>query len=213
METSSTTPSTTDPPRSVTPPGVTNGTLDDERALLAAHVASLRAAGYRLEENSGDSRTVYAATANYSSFRVIPGRTTSTPDIWANETLTLARLARENRTTYQRPPRFWASPARMTGASSLRVLFNASTYVREGTATCGDRSCTVLTATGSSRFRNFTAEALVDDSGIVHRFHATYARSGRNRSTTVEYRLTVTRLGNVTVRRPPWVDTAIARTE
>jgi len=199
----------TDP---VAPPGVANGTLENETALLAAHVASLRATGYRLETATGDSRTTYVAASNYSSFRVAPGPNASRPAVWANETTTLARLVRDGETVYRRPPRFWASPAQMTGADALRVLFDAGTYARDGTARCGERRCAVLVATDSTRFRNVTAEALVDGSGVVRRFRATYTRSGDDGAATVEYRLRVTRLGNVTVERPPWVAAALART-
>jgi hypothetical protein len=191
---------------------VADGTLENASALLAAHVASLRATGYRLEVVTGDARTTYAAASNYSSFRVAPGPNASRPAVWANETTTLARLARDGETVYRRPPRFWASPAQMTGADALRVLFDAGTYARDGTARCGERRCAVLVATDSSRFRNVTAEALVDGDGVVRRVRATYVREGRNGSTTVEYRHRVTRRGNVTVERPPWVDEAVART-
>jgi hypothetical protein len=205
------TPSPTPAPASVSPPGVANGTLENETALLAAHVASLRASGYRLEVTDGGSRTTYAAESSFSSFRIAPGANASRPAVWANETATLARLTRDGETVYRRPPRFWASPAQMTGADALRSLFDAGAYARDGTARCGERRCAVLVATDSSRFRNVTAEALVDGEGVVRRFRASYVRSGGNGSTTVEYRHRVTRVGNVTVERPPWVDEAVAR--
>lgn len=198
--------------RAVSPPGVANGTLANESTLLDAHVASLRESGYRLETTTGDVETTTAAESNFSSFRLIPGEGNSDPAIWANESTTLARLTRDGETEYQRPPRFWAGPRQLTGADALRGLLAGGTYSRTGTTACGERDCVVLEASNHSRYDSFDAEAHVDDDGVVHRLDATFTREGEDGTVEVEHRHRVTEVGNVTVERPPWVETALDRT-
>lgn len=207
------TPSSTPPSEQqpTLPPGVTMSGVENASALLDAHRESLRAAGFRIDETRADAQFSYAAAANYSAYRVIPGQTTDAPAVWANESLTLAREQRDNETVYQRPPRLWPGPARLTAAESLRTLFGAAEYAVDGTEPCGERTCVALTATGSARFENFSARALVDASGVVHRFHATYG-AGENGTRMTEYRLVLSQRGNVTVSRPPWADAAIENT-
>lgn len=197
----------------LTPPGVADGGLQNASALLGGHLASLRATGYRVDEIANDSQWTFVAASEYSSYRIIPGPTTSAPAVWANETVTVARLTDGNETVYQRPPRQWASEARMTGVETLRTLFNASSYTVAGVQPCGDRQCTVLRATGESRFETFDARALVAPDGVVHQFHATYARSSQNQGTGGEYHFVLSQRGNVTVQRPSWVETAIRHTD
>lgn len=201
-----------DTPQAEYPPGVTNSSLENASKLLATHLTVLRNTGYRLTEVRGDTKRTLVATSTYSSYRIIPGASSARPAVWANETVTLARMTRQNRTVYQRPPRLWASPAHMTGTQTLRVLFNTSQYTVHGTQRCGSQQYTILTATGSSRFENFTARALIAPSGVIHEFHATFTQTDQRQPTTTEYHLTLTQLGNVTVSRPPWIDTAIANT-
>lgn len=190
------------------PPGVTESGVANASALLAAHTDALRESGYRLDVMQGQTRTTYVAEANYSAYRVVPGPTASNPAVWANESVTVARETRDDDTVYHRPPRPWPSPARMTGSESLRTLLESSEYTVTGTAACGDRECTVLRANGSERFENFSARALVHESGVVSQFHATYAVDGESR----EFHLVLDQRGDVTVSRPSWVDTALANT-
>lgn len=201
-----------DDARTVSPPGVANGTLANESTLLDAHVAALGERGYRIEIVTGDVRMTTVAESNYSSFRLIPGANSSNPAIWANESTTLARLTRNGETEYQRPPRFWASPRQLTGADALQGLLEAGTYSRTGTTDCGERDCVVLEASNHSRYDSFDAEAHVDGEGVVHRFDATFGREGEDGTVEVEHRLRVTEVGDVTVERPPWVETALDRT-
>jgi hypothetical protein len=198
----------TDSTRPALPPGVTESGVTNASALLSAHGDALREAGYRLDVIRGGTGTTYVSEANYSAYRVVPGPTASNPAVWANESVAVARETRENETVYHRPPRPWPSPARMTGSEALRTLFDASQYTVNGTAACGDRECTVLRADGSSRFGNFSARALVHESGVVHQFHATYTVDGESTA----FHLVLEQRGNVTVERPPWVDTALAET-
>lgn len=206
--TASASPTPTATPEPALPPGVTDSELANASTLLAAHADSLRETGYRLTVIRGEEQTTYVATSNYTAYRVVPGTKAATPAVWANESVTVARETRENETVYHRPPRLWPSPAQMTGSEVLRTLFAASEYTVNGTAPCGDRECTVLRAEGSDRFENFSARALVHESGVVHQFHATYAVDGESR----EFHLVLEQRGNVTVSRPPWVDTALAET-
>lgn len=206
--TSSASPTPTEPTEVALPPGVTEAEVTNVSALLAAHTEALRESGYRLDVVRGNRSTTYVAKQNYSAYRVAPGPTATTPAVWANESVAVARETRDNETVYHRPPRPWPSPARMTGSEALRTLLDASEYTVNGTAPCGDRACTVLRANGSARFENFSARALVHESGVVSQFHATYAVDGEAR----EFHLVLTERGNVTVSRPPWVDTALANT-
>lgn len=205
-------PAESTPEQSVTPPGVANETLANESALLEAHVVALSERGYRLETTTGDVRTVFVAEPDYSSFRVIPDEIDSKPAVWANESVTLARLTRDGDVEFREPPRSWASARQMTGADVLEVLLEGGAYRRTGTVDCGDRECAVLAAATHSRYEPFDAEAHVDDDGVVHRFDATFTREGEGGPIEVEYRLRVTKLENVTVDRPPWLETAIERT-
>lgn len=200
------------PAQTSLPPGVTSAGLENASALLAGHLASLRDAGYRLTQFTGGSQTTYVATANYSSYRIVPGPTASNPAVWANETATFAELTRDGETEYQQPPRLWASPSQMTGAETLRLLLEDGEFTTNGTRACADRRCTVLNATGSPRLENFTARALVHESGVVHQFHASYTRPDRNSTVPVEYHLVLTQRGNVDVSRPPWIETAVENT-
>lgn len=205
-ETATATPTAT--PESTFPPGVTESGLANASALLTAHGDALRETGFRLDVTNRGTGTSYVAESNYSAYRVVPGPTATNPAVWANESVTVARETRNNETVYHRPPRPWPSPMRMTGSEVLRTLFGASEYAVNGTAACGDRTCTVLRAEGSERFENFSARALVAESGVVHQFHASYVVDGETR----EFHLVLEQRGNVTVSRPPWVDTALAAT-
>ena len=206
--TPSASPTATDAPERASPPGVTESELENVTALLTAHADALRETGYRLDVIRGETQTTYVAESDYSAYRVVPGPTATNPAVWANESVAVARETQDNETVYHRPPRLWPSPARMTGSEALRTLFEAGAYTVNGTAACGDRTCTVLRAEGSSRFENVSARALVHDSGVVYQFHASYAADGEPR----EFHLVLTNRGNVSVSRPPWVDTALAET-
>jgi len=190
------------------PPGVGNSTLRNATALLTAHAAALRETGYRLDVIRTETQTTYVAEPDYESYRVVPGPANANPAVWANESVAVARETRDNDTVYHRPPRLWPGPARMTGSEALRTLLATGEYTVNGTAPCGDRTCTVLRAEGSDRFENFSARALVHQSGVVHQFHASYAVDGEAR----ELHLVIADRGNVSVSRPPWVDTALAET-
>lgn len=199
--------------QAASPPGVESGTLTNVSALLAAHVDSLGASGYRLETATvGVQRMTYVVESNYSSYRVIPGPNSSNPPVWANESLTAARMSSGGETTYQRPPRFWPSRRQMSGADVLGAMFQGADFDRAGTAACGDRTCVVLSATNHSRYAAFEAKAVVDGSGVVRRFDAAYTLELENRTITNDYRHRVVRTGNVSVERPSWVETAIKRT-
>lgn len=201
-------PTATGSADAASPPGVTHSTLGNATALLTAHADALRETGYRLDVIRTETQTTYAAEANYTAYRVVPGPTNTNPAVWANESVAVARETRGNETVYHRPPRLWPGPARMTGSEALRTLFAAGEYAVNGTAPCGDRTCTVLRAEGSDRFENFSARALVHESGVVHQFHASYVADGERR----EFHLVLAARGNVSVSRPPWVDTALAET-
>lgn len=197
-------------PEPVTPPGVVNGTLENESALLTAHTTALGTRGFRLAASGTESRTVYAAAANYSIRRVIPGPNASNPAIWSNGTVAYAQFTRDGETFYETPPRGWIQPHWMTGAELIGDMLETATYTRNGSTECGARSCAILVATNSSAFENFTARMLVDESGVVHRFDVTAVRNGQEPAAGDELHIDVTRLGNVTVSRPPWLDDAIA---
>lgn len=190
------------------PPGVTESRVVNASALLAGHGDALRETGFRLDVIQGDTGMTYVVEENYSSYRVAPGPTASRPAVWANESVAVARETQDNETVYHRPPRQWPGAARMTGSESLRTLLETSEYTVNGSAPCGDGECTVLRANGSSRFENFSARALVHESGVVYQFHATYAVDGEAR----EVHLVLAQRGDVTVSRPAWVDTALANT-
>ena len=206
--TASPSPTATPASERASPPGVTDSTLEDATALLAAHADALRETGYRLDVIRTGTQTTYVAEPDYGSYRVVPGPTNTNPAVWANGSVAVARETRGNETVYNRPPRLWPSPARMTGSEALRTLFAAGEYTANGTAPCGDRTCTVLRAEGSDRFENFSGRALVHESGVVHQFHASYVVDGEGR----EFHLVLAARGNVTVSRPSWVGTALTET-
>jgi hypothetical protein len=217
-----TSPSTTQPDATPTPdpessqadlpPGVTHTGVENASLLLQTHHTTLRDTGYRLDVVNSGSQMQYVATSNHSSYRVLPGSASSKPELWANDTLVLAQLTRNNETVYQRPPRRWITPKQMTGTRSLHNLFTNGQYTVSETQECANRQCFVLTATQSSRFQNFSARALVDENGIVREFRATYMQSDGPGSTSVEYQLSLVQLDNVTVSRPSWLDTALSET-
>lgn len=206
--TASASPTPSETPELALPPGVTGSGLTNADALLAAYRDALRETGFRLDVVRGGTSTTYVAEANYDAYRVAPGPNASKPAVWANESVAVARETRDGETVYHRPPRPWPSPARTTGSEVLRTLFGAGEYTVNGTAACGDQTCTVLRADGSARFENFSARALVHESGVVYQFHATYSVDDGSH----EFHLVLEQRGNVTVERPPWVDTALAET-
>ena len=206
--TASASPTAADTPERASPPGVADSRLENATALLTAHAAALRETGYRLDVLRTETQTSYVAESGYDAYRVLPGPTNPNPAVWANESVTLARETRGNETVYNRPPRPWPSPDRMTGSEALRTLLEAVEYTANGTAPCGDRTCTVLRAEGSGQFENVSARALVHESGVVHQFHANYTVDGE----AGEFHLVLTARGNVSVSRPPWVESALAET-
>lgn len=208
-----TTPAATTGGPAALPPGVSASGGVNPGVLAAAHRDSLHRTGFRLTEINTTSQRTYVATANATTYRVTPGPTTSTPAIWANDSLVLTTDGGANESGYTRRPRTDNSAVQLTAVGALETLFDAATYTPNGTAACGARECTILTATNSTQFEQFSARALVHTSGTVHQLHASYTTTNESgHPTRAEYHLVLHERGVSTVAPPPWRAAALANT-
>lgn len=222
-----------DTPRSVDVPGVEDGQLSNETALLEAHRTALLETGFvtDIRVNATTSRRTESGTevvpvvrrqetrvrsdaAGYR-FELENRGTGATFDEWANRSVRTTRLRVGEQTRYQvGQPR----PARqLTGAAVLSSYLSGAFTVESANETDGLVTLTSTTPPDGSTLppnatdvRNYEARLVVDGEGRVHSLAVTadYTLEGESSSLSVEYGLT--RTGVDTVDRPSWVGEALA---
>jgi hypothetical protein len=199
---SNTTP-TPNPNSTVQVPGVEDGVLTSVPDLLDTYRASMTNIGFVAEvrSTSGPTQYVYARDGS----RMVDQGNGSRV-VWTNGTVSLAREVSDGNVTYSRPSNRTLSTATLTRSPRFEELLSQARYERTGTTPCGDTTCVVLGAEGSSvaAWQNFTATVYVDGTGVIHRFDASYFRTTDNRTIAQEF--TVTQIGNASIERPDWVE-------
>lgn len=212
------------------PPGVVDGSLENETALLTAHRKALVADGFAhdisteatgISTENGSQRTVrvnrtqstrVAANGRYR-YRLTLG-TGAELTAWANDTVEVRRIRAEGQTQYQ--TRRARRPGALT-ATGLLEQYLTSNFTVTSSEERGGRTNYTLTSTAPSEralpanatdVRNYEARAVVDGTGRVYLLDvsADYAIGGEDANLSIRYELN--RTGVERVRRPGWVDQA-----
>lgn len=225
------------------PPGVSEESgITNVTALLDAHTAALvetgfvtATAGNATVKRQGvlvdvdiESRT--RATANGTVYRyeevTVAGPLRQRAEGWSNGSIEHRREGKGEAARYSTRPHRPRSKlaSRWLLASHLR----AGNYSVERIEEAEDHTLVTLVATtydnetavrkalpeNAESIRSFNATAAVDLEGRVHSFAVAIGYTIEEKNATLRLRYTVTQLGNVTVRRPEWVDAnATATTE
>jgi hypothetical protein len=191
------------------PPGVGNGSLEDVDALLGSHRQSLTGVGFVAEVRIDGRTTRYAyATDGSRLIDRVNGSTTT----WGNDTVAVRRTAGGGEVAYERIPIEDLSVDGFLVTTQLRERLTSASYERNGTTSCGDATCVVLTATRGigGTVRNVTAEVHVDPQGVIRALDAEWVRSTDGQAFT--FRFTVEEVGTSSVDRPDWVPEALNET-
>lgn len=191
-------------------PGVGDETLENVTNLLEFYRGSMTNVGFVAEAESTSGTTVYTYARDGS--RLVEQENGSLVT-WTNGTVAFTREVTDGNATYRRPENISVSAERLTRYNRFEALLTAARYERDGTSQCGDTTCVVLTANGSSGgpYENFTATVHVDETGVIYRFDADYLRTIDDRSFDLTF--SVTRLGKQSIERPDWVGEATNSTE
>lgn len=229
------------------PPGVTADGVENATVLVEANVAALNATGWRYHieyrsvvEFPGSNATLdatrtkrAAVTAGMTGYRLnrTDRETTRRGDrenvesqhreTWSNGTLSLVRLATNNRTVYQPAPEYGPGgqterESRLAERTFLAQYLGMGDYEVAAVNRTGDGSRVRLVADGASsagtNVNRFRAIAVVDDRGRIHRFTVALEGTTNGRPTAVEgqYRLTGVEVSSVA--EPGWLDAALAAT-
>lgn len=196
--------------------------------------------GVLVDVTRTENRTVAANASEYRRSSTDVARTgfvriTRERDTWGNRTVEVTRTVRSGDTAFstEKPD----GDRRLSGARRLGDYLRAGEFTVTDTRTANgslvpnetgpraDQRLFVLQSTGranatllqrvlprgASNPGNFTATAVVDEAGRVRSFRARvdYTLQGERRTKRVSF--TLQSLGVRDVRRPPWVDEALAR--
>lgn len=143
---------------------------------------------------------------------------TSTHETWSNGTVGLLRVAQGDRTAYERldpagPGGTAERRQRLAHAVTLQDFLARGDYEVAATTMASDSTRLTLVAEGpaddAGNVTDFSATAVVDGDGRIHRLNATATgpAGDHEQTTTVEYRLV--EVGVERVERPAWVDEAL----
>lgn len=218
------------------PPGLSMETVTDTRSLVEAHRAVLddeshtvsfqRTLRYPNETLYSRTNTTHRFGANETGLYeshvdgtkpLFLGGTTGGIERWNNETLSISRVTYNGGTRYQR------GLAGQSGASfsttySVLAPFNLTTTGRTGTDAetryhlSGELSETDAFAPSDALARNATVSASTDGDGVVRYYNLSYTTEIRGETVDVTRRMRVENIGETTVPRPEWVDTALNET-
>ncbi|MFC7155629.1 hypothetical protein ACFQPA_09180 [Halomarina halobia] len=214
------------------PPGVVDGRLDNETALLAAHAAALNETGFetlvtangtrpvtfggerQVLNVSRSQRTVVAAGGTPYEYHTVNREAGSRFDAWANGSTHYLRGDVGGQTYYRtgRPH----AVASLAFVDLLGPRIAAADYAVASVNRTDDRTLVTLRAEGTTNATavfpanatdpsGYRSTLVVDGEGRIHRFEAsgTYAVDGRDTSFRLVFDLV--RIGDVTVERPEWV--------
>lgn len=144
---------------------------------------------------------------------------------WGNQSVEVRRTVEQGDTTYERgrpTGERWLTGARMMGpyfrAGNFTVVERTwvdgqRRYVLQSTGVENRSELASALPKGGSNPRNLNATAVVDEAGRVHSFEASVDYTIRGKQRTQHLTFGLQSLGVDDVRRPPWVDEGIARTE
>lgn len=229
------------------PPGVTQQGVANATVLADAHRQALTTSGFQhslhtnytmqteVGNQSFDSAQDAAAKPNLTEYHMVVKQDVQMGDgsigtvhteIWGNESTTLLRLSRGNRTAYRQvpanSPQFNASRS-TTFAPTLAGYLQLGNYTiadserRDGTTyitlnATGIDEKTVPTSFDVENVSNYTGQVVVDSEGRIHSLDTRLEMQTQygNATVRVDYRLQQT--GDVTVEQPTWTATALNRT-
>ena len=220
------------------PPGVSAGGLDNATTLLRAYVTTITRSGYvaRTGGNTSVLRTILVGVSTESTVRVETNATeyyewrnaTGGPierreQMWGNETVEAYRRSEAGSTTYERrEPRHQSVLARrpllepsLQGGNFTVVAVDdavspAVTTLR-ATAIANETALRTVLPENANELRAFEATMQVDRAGRILRFEGVvnFSIGGQNVTQTVVHELV--RLGNVSTRRPDWIEQALTQ--
>lgn len=225
---------TTEGPESVVdsyPAGVTDdGRLTNVSALVAGHHEALADDTYRaelrLEQVQSDGNATSERVSD-QTVRVGDGayRTDITTErsasptfeatSWSNGSVAVRRVTVGDDPRYQRldARRF---VAQLSGRETLQGFVALGNYSVERVSGTGGETFVTLTAdeyaggAGSAEIEAFDSTLVVDGEGRIRELDVHVETLQNGTSVTVDFHYELTRLGDVTVDRPDWIETALA---
>lgn len=217
-------------------PGLTQEGIVDAERLARAHQQflsnhSFRRAGgtrYRFENGTLLFHTTYNRTVDRAADRQLlefgqvgPWRQNERYAEWANESLVVERIARNDTVRYERRPRtdrtlgyLGGGVAEFVAEREPRVVGqrtrNGTTeYVLVAAAESGPR---LLEQIGANRTSTPRLVAVVTRQGVVRSVELTVSGTYEGAPIRVRNYYVLSGLGEATVTRPPWLDTALNAT-
>jgi hypothetical protein len=219
------------------PAGLSMETVTDARSLAASHRERLDSHSHTIDYQRTlryDNGTVFSrtnethrigsnGTASYETDidgtkPLFLGRQPGSVQSWSNESVTVSVISTNESTTYQRQ-RNRLRRATFDDVYALYTSFDLTVTGRTGT---GDETRFHLASraptesgigVGSNTSRNTTLTAAVDGDGVLRHYSLTYTATFDNRTLQATETLRVRDVGETTVPRPEWVDTALDETE
>lgn len=217
-------------------PGLTEAGVTDARALAGAHGDRLRNTSYTVvavRTTWNENRSIHWTADSHarvgaggSPVQFVWNTSGSPPDsstlradvaIWHSDTHSFTRFVDRNGTanySHSAPQRdmLGSTPGSGTSIHSLLGAVNTTAVER---IDAGDGTLYRVVSTSQphsalfDRSRsNYSLSALIDSSGLVHRYRVSYDvhEDGRTRHVTRTWRLSD--VGSTTVEKPPWLDEA-----
>ena len=194
-------------------PGVSNGTLSNASALVAANQKAVTTNGAILQVNQSSDRMTIAARlvigADFSTYSLSgtgsAGDDTSTAiDQWSNETTQIIRTSSDGQTNYQV---LAGHDDRLTILSPVTQFLSAGDF--EVANDSSSDGTVVLTAdnvsaasTSMPDAESFDGRLVVNESGQIQNLSVTVTRSGE----TVSYSYELRQAGVESVAKPDWID-------
>jgi hypothetical protein len=194
-------------------PGVTNGTLANDSALIQANRKAVTTNGATVQINQSsremniDARLVIGA--NLSTYR-LSGSGTVSPDEetsidkWSNETMQFVRTSSGEQTNYRV---LEGHDDRLTMLSSMETFLAAGNFEVANETT--DDGMVVLTAdsaspadTSMANLEQFEGRLVVNESGQIQDFTVTLTQDGDQ----VSYSYELQQVGVESVQKPDWVN-------
>ncbi|MFC6731924.1 MULTISPECIES: hypothetical protein [unclassified Haladaptatus] len=216
---------------SASPPGIADGGVQNETALVSAHTQALSEQSYETDITIDGSivqndqaveftrRQQVLVEEGFSpyQYRVTEsvGSSSVKFDVWANDTAQFVRIQNGGNVQYQRgQPQ---QPQSLASASFIDTFVDDS-YTVEKTEEKDGHTYTTLTSQtapenvtklvrGASDVSQFEGTIIVDETGRVHAMSATmdYALAGSTQTMQIDYQLLE---NDSTVEKPSWVSGA-----
>ncbi|MFB6269671.1 MAG: hypothetical protein ABEH83_06990, partial [Halobacterium sp.] len=193
---------------------------EDERTAGGGGNATSLVRTYRVE-----NRTRWALEQHFEGVGFL-GRDGGTVLLFADGDHVYYRLDADGNVSYGRLPNAWGDepvsdpPPAMTGRFArdyVYAVFTTASWTTIVGSETGDGETVyhvVGNASGDTTFRgqqvsDFEVDARVTGEGVVRQLNVTYERNG----TRVERTISFSGVGETTVERPEWYDTALNRTD